>query len=51
MELKITDTVVGEGKEAVKGALLTMNYEGFLENGTKFDSSLDRGRPFEFVIG
>lgn len=51
MELQISDTVVGQGKEAVKGALLTMNYEGFLENGTKFDSSLDRGRPFEFVIG
>lgn len=50
-ELKITDTVMGDGKEAVKGALLTMQYEGFLENGTKFDSSLDRGKAFQFVIG
>lgn len=50
-ELEIIDTLSGEGKEAVKGALLKMHYEGFLEDGTKFDSSLDRGRPFEFVIG
>lgn len=50
-ELKITDTLIGDGKEAVKGALLTMQYEGFLENGTKFDSSIDRARPFQFVIG
>jgi len=50
-ELKITDTTVGDGKEAVKGALLTMQYEGFLEDGTKFDSSYDRNKAFQFVIG
>ncbi len=50
-ELQITDTQVGSGKEAVKGALLVVEYEGFLEDGTKFDSSLDRGKPFQFVIG
>lgn len=50
-ELQITDTLLGTGKTAVKGALLLVQYEGFLENGTKFDSSLDRGRPFQFVIG
>lgn len=50
-ELEVIDTLSGEGKEVVKGALLTMHYEGFLEDGTKFDSSLDRGRPFQFVIG
>lgn len=50
-ELKITDTVIGDGKEAVKGALLTMQYEGFLEDGTKFDSSYDRNKAFQFVIG
>jgi peptidylprolyl isomerase len=49
--LKITDTVIGQGKEAVKGALLIVQYEGFLEDGTKFDSSYDRGRPFQCVIG
>jgi FKBP-type peptidyl-prolyl cis-trans isomerase len=50
-ELKITDTQVGMGREAVKGAKVTVNYEGFLENGQKFDSSIDRGRPFSFVLG
>jgi FKBP-type peptidyl-prolyl cis-trans isomerase len=50
-ELVITDTLIGSGKEAVKGALLFVHYDGFLEDGTKFDSSVDRGRPFEFVIG
>lgn len=50
-ELKITDTLVGSGKEAVKGALLIVHYEGFLTDRTKFDSSLDRGRPFQCVIG
>ncbi len=50
-ELQITDTVVGDGIAAVKGALLICQYEGFLEDGTKFDSSYDHGRPFQFVIG
>ncbi|MEY4615380.1 MAG: hypothetical protein RJB66_340 [Pseudomonadota bacterium] len=50
-ELKITDTVVGTGKETTKGALISCHYEGFLEEGTKFDSSLDRGQPIQFVIG
>lgn len=50
-ELKITDTVVGTGKETKKGALLIAQYEGFLADGTKFDSSYDKGRPFQFVFG
>lgn len=50
-ELVITDTLVGTGIEAIKGALLICHYEGFLEDGTKFDSSHDHGRPFQFVIG
>lgn len=50
-ELKLIDTVIGSGKETVKGALLFVQYEGFLEDGTKFDSSFDHGRPFQFVIG
>lgn len=50
-ELKITDTLVGEGKETSRGALLIVQYEGFLEDGTKFDSSFDKGRPFQFVFG
>lgn len=50
-ELQITDTIEGAGKAAIKGALLVVQYEGFLEDGTKFDSSFDHGRPFQFVIG
>jgi FKBP-type peptidyl-prolyl cis-trans isomerase len=50
-ELKITDTLVGTGVEVVKGALVICNYTGYLEDGTKFDSSFDHGRPFQFVIG
>lgn len=50
-ELEIIDVEVGEGKAAVKGALITVQYEGFLSDGTKFDSSFDKGRPFQCVIG
>lgn len=50
-ELKVIDTLEGTGQAAVKGALLICQYEGFLEDGTKFDSSYDHGRPFQFVIG
>lgn len=45
------DVLIGKGKEAVNGAKVTVNYEGFLEDGTKFDSSIDRKKPFEFVLG
>ena len=50
-ELKITDTVEGTGKEAIKGALIHVHYEGFLEDGKKFDSSRDRNKTFSFVLG
>jgi peptidylprolyl isomerase len=50
-ELVITEEVEGTGKTAVKGALLVVQYEGFLEDGSKFDSSYDRGKPFQCVIG
>lgn len=50
-ELKITDMVIGEGKETARGALCFAHYEGFLDDGTKFDSSHDRGKPFQFVFG
>lgn len=50
-ELKITDLEIGVGIEPSKGALVFAHYEGFLEDGTKFDSSLDRGKPFQFVFG
>ncbi len=50
-DLIIEDIVLGEGKTAVKGALITTHYCGCLEDGTQFDSSYDKGRPFECVIG
>ena len=50
-DLEITDIHIGEGREAVKGALLFVHYTGFLDDGSKFDSSHDRGKPFQFVIG
>ncbi len=51
-ELKIEDTKVGTGAEAVAGKLITVNYTGTLTDGTKFDSSLNPGRtPFEFTLG
>ncbi|QBC44519.1 FKBP-type peptidyl-prolyl cis-trans isomerase [Iodobacter fluviatilis] len=51
IELEVFDIQLGDGKEAVKGALITTQYNGFLEDGTKFDSSYDRGSPFQCVIG
>lgn len=50
-ELQVVDIRLGDGKEAVKGALITTQYAGYLEDGTQFDSSYDRGKPFQCVIG
>jgi len=50
-ELQIVDLQEGTGKAAVKGALITTQYTGTLEDGTVFDSSWDRGKPFQCVIG
>lgn len=50
-ELVITDIKVGTGAEAVSGKTITVNYSGTLLNGTKFDSSYDRGTPFTFNLG
>lgn len=50
-ELQITDIEIGTGKETVSGALVIAHYTGRLEDGTKFDSSVDKGRPFQFVFG
>jgi len=41
----------GEGKEVQVGDNISVNYIGLLKNGTKFDSSYDRGKPFEFTVG
>ncbi|QNM94686.1 FKBP-type peptidyl-prolyl cis-trans isomerase [Chitinimonas koreensis] len=50
-ELRIVDIEPGDGREAVKGALITTHYTGWLEDGTQFDSSHARGKPFQCVIG
>ncbi len=50
-ELTIIDDIIGDGKSVVKGALITAHYRGFLRDGTPFDSSHDRGKPFQCVIG
>ena len=49
--LKITDEIIGTGVEAKAGNAVAVNYIGTLTNGTKFDSSYDRGQPFSFVLG
>ncbi|WP_416191675.1 FKBP-type peptidyl-prolyl cis-trans isomerase [Neisseria sp. CCUG12390] len=51
MSLIIEDIEVGSGKEAVKGKEITVHYTGWLENGTKFDSSVDRGQPLTITLG
>jgi FKBP-type peptidyl-prolyl cis-trans isomerase len=47
----IEDLVVGTGAAAASGDTLTVHYVGTLANGTKFDSSYDRGQPFTFRLG
>lgn len=49
--LKFTDDTVGTGAEAQTGKTASVHYTGWLTDGTKFDSSKDRGQPFSFPIG
>ena len=49
--LQIKDLVVGTGEQARAGATVSVHYTGWLVDGTKFDSSVDRGTPFEFLLG
>jgi FKBP-type peptidyl-prolyl cis-trans isomerase len=49
--LKYTDQVIGTGATPQKGQTVTVHYTGTLENGKKFESSVDRGKPADFRIG
>ena len=50
-ELQIEDLTEGTGLTAAPGHRVTVHYTGWLTNGTKFDSSVDRGQPFDFNLG
>ena len=53
--LKYTDTKIGDGATATSGNKVSVHYTGWLYNngakGAKFDSSVDRGQPFQFTLG
>jgi len=49
--LKYIDVKVGDGKEAKAGDVVEVHYTGRLKDGKKFDSSVDRGKPFSFQLG
>ncbi|HPE61222.1 MAG TPA: FKBP-type peptidyl-prolyl cis-trans isomerase [Thiolinea sp.] len=58
MELVINEVKAGDGAEAAAGNTVSVHYTGWLydpdaadQHGTKFDSSRDRGQPFEFPLG
>ena len=47
----IEDLAIGDGKAAESGSRIVVHYTGKLEDGTVFDSSIDRGEPIEFPLG
>ena len=49
--LKYEDVKVGTGETATAGRTVSVHYTGWLTDGKKFDSSKDRGKPFEFPLG
>ncbi len=50
-EMKVEVLTAGDGAVAAAGQNVSVHYTGWLTDGTKFDSSVDRGRPFEFPLG
>src|SRR5262245_22485729 len=49
--LRYVDLVEGTGPNPQPGQMVSVNYVGTLENGTKFDSSYDHGKPMEYRLG
>lgn len=49
--LSYEDLVTGTGAVASPGSMVSVHYTGWLTDGTKFDSSVDRGQPFDFQLG
>jgi peptidylprolyl isomerase len=49
--LKYQDLVVGKGPVPKRGSRVTVDYTGWLTDGTKFDSSASRGQPYTFTLG
>jgi len=49
--LLFQDLVVGDGATAQEGDSVSVHYTGWLKDGTQFDSSVDRGTPFKFLLG
>lgn len=47
----VRDMEMGEGDTAIDGARVVVQYTGYLADGTKFESTYDRGRPFDFTLG
>lgn len=50
-ELKIEDVQVGTGDEAKAGKMVSVHYTGSLTDGSVFDTSKKRGKPFDFPLG